>query len=345
MDAASLPARAYAAPVEHPADRRLTSAGAFCLIGIAVAHLIDLPGHIQDSPYIAVLFGLLAAASLGLTFLLTRGIRPDLVWPVAGALALGAIIGYVWSRTIGLPQIEDHVGEWREPVGIAALVFEGTLVALSVPNFRARALRIAPAATLVAAGLVLAGFVGGEAGGHGHGEGGGHHANMNVVTASPEQQKWGQRHLDQALRTARERFPTFDAARAAGYEFLPRSFEQQKDLDFWHLTNRRYQEDRDHLNPRRPESLMFWHNPDGQPVLIAYIYRVPRREPNPVEGGPLFTWHVHNNGNGRLGKRKMTHLWLLPKLRDGFAAEMPLKKLSRRYGIPEDGGTGAGVTG
>jgi len=90
---------------------------------------------------------------------------------------------------------------------------------------------------------------------------------------------------------------------------------------------------------------MYWNNPDGRPVLIAYIYRVPRREPNPPEGGPLFTWHLHKNGNGSLGKRKMTHLWLLPRLEQAFAAEMPLKQLSRRYGIPEDGGTGAGVTG
>lgn len=95
------------------------------------------------------------------------------------------------------------------------------------------------------------------------------------------------------------------------------------------------------IDPQRPESLMYWHRPDGDPVLIAVVFRVPSAEPNPVLGGPQ--WHAHRGRNG-IGRWKMTHLWLLDGLRDGFAMEMPTRELNRLYGIPADGsGTGAGV--
>ena len=166
-----------------------------------------------------------------------------------------------------------------------------------------------------------------------------------IPRATLSQKAWGRRHLGRALAAARQRFPTIAAARAAGYEFLPRSYAVQKDLDFWHLTNNAYQRDRDYIDPERPESLMYWNDPDGRPVLIAYVYRLPRWVENPTEPGPLLAWHLHDNGAGRPGRRKMVHLWLLPALEEGFAPEMPLAALSQRYGTPEDGGSGAGVTG
>ena len=98
------------------------------------------------------------------------------------------------------------------------------------------------------------------------------------------------------------------------------------------------------LDPQRPESLMYWHRPDGDPVLIAVVFRVRSSQPNPALGGPIIQWHVHRGRGGKIGDWKMTHLWLLPGLRDGFSMEMPARKLNRRYGIPADGsGTGAGV--
>ena len=328
---------------ERPyADRRLVTAGAICLVGIAVTHLLDISHKIEEAEYVAVLFGLLVVASLVLAALLVGGVRLELVWPAAGLLAFGAIVGYVYSRTIGLPQLADHVGHWRDSVGTAALLFEAVLIGLSLPALRLRAIRFAPAASLLAAGLVAGAIITGQADA-GHGHGGGHHAGMNVDTASPRQQREGREHLRAALATARARFPSFDAARAAGYQFLPRTYVQQKDLDFWHLTHPRYQDDTDYVDPDEPESLMYWRNPDGKPVLIAYIYRVPRTRANPELGGPLFTWHLHRNSKRQLGKRKMTHLWLTDDLRSAFSSEMPLKKLARKYGTPEEGGSGAGV--
>ena len=37
-----------------------------------------------------------------------------------------AILGYVISRTIGLPQIGDDIGNWLEPLGVVAVIAEAT---------------------------------------------------------------------------------------------------------------------------------------------------------------------------------------------------------------------------
>jgi hypothetical protein len=111
--------------------------GVICLAGIAVTHLADLPEKIEEAPYMAVLFCGLIVAAAALGILLASGRRATQVWPLAGALAALPLIGYVLSRSVALPQLEDHVGDWLNPAGVASLVFEAVLVAVSV----SRALR------------------------------------------------------------------------------------------------------------------------------------------------------------------------------------------------------------
>jgi hypothetical protein len=106
--------------------------GVVCLVGIAVTHLTDLPEKIEEAPYMAVLFCGLIIASSGLAILLASGRSVAGMWPLAGAVAALPLIGYVLSRSVALPQLEDHVGDWLNPAGVASLVFEGVLVALSV---------------------------------------------------------------------------------------------------------------------------------------------------------------------------------------------------------------------
>lgn len=327
-------------------DGRIATAGVVSLVGIAGVHAFDVRPMLDEAPYLGSMFIALVIAALVLAGCMARRWRLDLVWPAAGLLAASAIAAYLYSRAIGLPELASHVGHWRDSVGTASLLLEGSLVGLSLPLLRTSSARFAPAVTFLATGLVGGALITGQAAGHGgHGastDHGGEHAGMNVDTATLGQRAEGRRHLRRALATAARRFPTFEAARAAGYEFLPRSFDKQKDLDFWHLTHPAYQADRAYLDPTRPESLMYWNDPDGAPKLLAFIYRVPARKPNPSFGGPLFQWHAHRS-DGRLGRRKMAHLWLLDGLRNGFAASPPFEKLARRYGVPEEGGSGAGL--
>jgi hypothetical protein len=55
------------------------------------------------------------------------------VWTiVATVVAAGPLLGYVLSRGPGLPGYDDDRGNWAEPLGVASLVVEATLLALSV---------------------------------------------------------------------------------------------------------------------------------------------------------------------------------------------------------------------
>ncbi len=88
---------------------------------------------------------------------------------------------------------------------------------------------------------------------------------------------------------------------------------------------------------------MYWNDPDGRPQLLAAVFRVPTRKPNPALGGPIIQWHVHRNAKGGLGRYKMTHLWMLPRLRDAYSMSMPTKRLQRRLEDMPDNGSGAGA--
>jgi negative regulator of sigma E activity len=47
----------------------------------------------------------------------------------AGAVVGGlAVAAYVLSRSVGLPQIGDDVGDWADPLGVVAVAAEVTLV-------------------------------------------------------------------------------------------------------------------------------------------------------------------------------------------------------------------------
>jgi hypothetical protein len=103
-----------------------------CLAGVAVTHLVDLPDKLEEAHYMAAMFCGLIAGSLILAGALVAGRRVETALLAAGVLSALTIVGYVLSRTVGLPQLEDHVGMWMDPAGIVSLVCEGTLVVLAL---------------------------------------------------------------------------------------------------------------------------------------------------------------------------------------------------------------------
>ncbi len=100
------------------------------LAGVALIHLLDAPGKFTETPYLGWMYVALIAGCLVVAGALVRTSDPR-AWAVAAALPAGAIIGYVLTRTTGLPQATDDIGNWGEPLGIASLFVEGSLVALS----------------------------------------------------------------------------------------------------------------------------------------------------------------------------------------------------------------------
>ncbi len=101
------------------------------LAGVALVHLLDAPGSFQDAPYKGWLYVGLILGCLGAGAALIRS--SDLrAWAAAATLPLGAIVAFVISRTVGLPQGADDIGNWTEPLGMASLFVEGTLAGLSL---------------------------------------------------------------------------------------------------------------------------------------------------------------------------------------------------------------------
>lgn len=106
--------------------------GILSLAGVALAHAVELGAHVEHAPYLGVLFCGLIVTCSGLAIALAAAWRPRATWAAASATAAAAIGAYAASRTIGLPQIADHVGVWGEPAAVAALVCEAAIVSLGL---------------------------------------------------------------------------------------------------------------------------------------------------------------------------------------------------------------------
>jgi hypothetical protein len=99
------------------------------LAGVALIHVLDMPGTFQAAPYRGWLYVALVVGCLGTAATLVRRSDPR-AWLAAGALPLGAMVAFVISRTVGLPNGADDIGNWSEPLGLASLFVEACVVAL-----------------------------------------------------------------------------------------------------------------------------------------------------------------------------------------------------------------------
>jgi hypothetical protein len=124
-------AAAAAGRAAPSADRQWRTAAASGLVAVAVLHLAAAPPEWGDARMVFWLFVALAAACLVLAARLARGLDR---WAWAAVLALAAIpmAGYVVSRATGFPGDTEDVGDWANPLGLAALAVEAALVTLAV---------------------------------------------------------------------------------------------------------------------------------------------------------------------------------------------------------------------
>ena len=101
-------------------------------IGLIIAtgflHLLTAQGEYEEAAYMGYLFvanffGALVAA-FGIYHRRVWG------WMLGLAVAAGSIVGYIWSRTLGMPGMEHE--EWITPYGVVALAVEGLFVLLVI---------------------------------------------------------------------------------------------------------------------------------------------------------------------------------------------------------------------
>jgi hypothetical protein len=120
----------------------LTIAG---LAGIGLIHLLDSVDTYHETRWLFWAYVALMAATVVVGAALLHA--PDVRWTSAAAIiALAPMIGYVLSRTTGLPGSDDDIGNWTEPLGLASLWVEGAVV-LTAASVLARAPRTATATT------------------------------------------------------------------------------------------------------------------------------------------------------------------------------------------------------
>jgi hypothetical protein len=115
---------------EEMRDAVLRAVAVIGLAGVALIHVLDAHNTFTSTPYIGWLYVGLITGSLGSAALLLRG-SDSRAWAAAAVLSVGAIAGFVLSRTVGLPGSTDDIGNWWEPLGLASLFVEGAVVALA----------------------------------------------------------------------------------------------------------------------------------------------------------------------------------------------------------------------
>ena len=104
--------------------------GIIGLLGVGLIHTLDAIGKYSETRYLFWMYVALIVGTIVVSGALLH--RPTrLAWGATGLLALSAIVGYCLSRTTGLPSATGDIGNWKEPLGVAALFVEGCLVALS----------------------------------------------------------------------------------------------------------------------------------------------------------------------------------------------------------------------
>jgi hypothetical protein len=102
------------------------------LAALAVIHIVDLPGTLGPDRLVGIGYlGMIAAAIVAGGAMIARS--HWLAWAVAGGLGVAAMTGYVLTRALPGGFLGDHgdVGNWRCPLGIAALSVEALIILLA----------------------------------------------------------------------------------------------------------------------------------------------------------------------------------------------------------------------
>ena len=119
--------------VRDVATRAVVAVG---LAGIGLIHLLDAIGKYHETRYIFWMYiALIAGTVVTAAAVLFTHARVALI--AAAGLAASAAIGFVLSRTTGLPQADGDIGNWTEPLGLASLFVEGAVVAVALGAYLA----------------------------------------------------------------------------------------------------------------------------------------------------------------------------------------------------------------
>lgn len=117
------------------APQRFLIAAAVAIAG--AAHVPVIRDHLQEAPYMGVLFVLLTAACLLLAAAVLVHDAP-VVYAAAGLICGLAIVGYAATRLVAFPMLADDVGNWLEPLGAVSVLSESIVVVVALAALQRR---------------------------------------------------------------------------------------------------------------------------------------------------------------------------------------------------------------
>ena len=112
-------------------DKMLKVAVIAAVAVAAVAHVPVIGPHLEEAPYMGVLFIVFTAVCLALGAAMAATSQ---TWAYRSAVVLcgSAVVVYVATRLVAFPQLSDDVGNWFEPLGVVSVVSETAVVALAM---------------------------------------------------------------------------------------------------------------------------------------------------------------------------------------------------------------------
>jgi hypothetical protein len=116
---------------EDFATRLLAWAGAYAILFVGGAHILICGEHFLVATYLGLAFVANFLGSLVVAASLFLGGR-TWAWLLGDLVAGGALVGFMVSRTIGLPDAPEFVGQWFNIAGLLTLGFDGLFIALSL---------------------------------------------------------------------------------------------------------------------------------------------------------------------------------------------------------------------
>jgi hypothetical protein len=100
------------------------------LATVIAIHTSELSGKVEETAYLGFGYVLLIAASLvSIVMLAQRDVRG---WYLGGLTCAATIIGFVLTRTTGLPNAKGDIGNWGETIAVWSLIAEGVVVLLTL---------------------------------------------------------------------------------------------------------------------------------------------------------------------------------------------------------------------